>query len=260
MHALSVVIITYNEEKKIRHCIESVRMVADEIIVVDSFSDDDTVNIAVSMGAVVKQCEFNGYINQKNKAISLAANNYVLLLDADEGLSDELADAIAEAKKRFNFSAYSMKRCSIFRGKHIKHGLWYPDKKLRLFDKRFGTCGGLNPHDKIIMEENVDVKLLKGDLLHYTYDTLEEYRKRNEEVSRVAAQSLYDAGIKRSRLKIIFSPLWAFINGYFLRLGFIEGYNGFMIALHTAHQSYLKYQKLRQLQREDITEVVWDQT
>jgi len=258
MHTLSVVIITYNEEKNIRRCIESVCKIADEIIVVDSFSDDDTVNIAVSMGAVVNQSRFSGYINQKNKAISLASNNYVLLLDADEVVSHELAISVLEAKQRFDFKAYSMKRCSIFRGKYIKHGLWYPDKKLRLFDKRFGTCGGLNPHDKIMMQEGTDVKLLKGDLLHYTFDTLEEYRNRNDEVSTVAAQSLYDAGIRRSKMKIIFSPLWAFINGYFLRLGFLEGYNGFIIAVHTARQCYLKYQKLRHLQEENITEVVWD--
>lgn len=182
----------------------------------------------------------------------------MLLLDADESLSGELADSIAEEKNSFSFNAYAMKRCSIFRGQYIKHGLWYPDKKLRLFDKRLGACGGLNPHDKIIMKGDVDVKLLKGDLLHYTYDSLEEYRNRNDEVSMVAAQSLYDAGIKRSGLKIIFSPLWAFINGYFLRLGFIEGYNGFVIAVHTAKQSYLKYQKLRQLHREEVAEMVWE--
>ena len=258
MHTLSVVIITYNEEKNIRRCIDSVRKVADEIIVLDSFSDDDTVTIAKALGAVIKQSEFNGYINQKNKAINLASNNYVLLLDADEFLSEELASSIVEAKEKFNFKAYSMKRCSIFRGKCIRHGLWYPDKKLRLFDKRFGACGGLNPHDKIVMKDGIDMKLLKGDLLHYTYDSLEEYRQRNYEVSIVAAQSLYDAGIKKSKLKIIFSPLWAFINGYFLKLGFIEGYNGFVIAMYTTQQSYLKYQKLRQLQREDIAEMVWE--
>lgn len=258
MHALSVVIITYNEEKNIRRCIGSVKMIADEIIVLDSFSVDDTVKIAVSMGAVVRQSEFNGYINQKNKAIHEASHDYVLLMDADEELSDELALSIREAKQDFRFRAYSMKRCNIFRGKYIRHGLWYPDKKLRLFDKRIGSCGGLNPHDKIIMQEEVDVKLLKGELLHYTYDSLEEYRNRNYEVSTVAAQSLYDSGIRRSRLKIIFSPLWAFVNGYFLRLGFLEGYEGFVIALNTAQQCYSKYQKLRQLQREEIAEMVWE--
>ena len=258
MHPLSVVIITYNEEKNIRRCIESVHKVADEIIVIDSFSEDDTVKIAVSTGAYVKQCRFDGYINQKNKAISLAANNYVLLLDADEFLSEELAASILTEKKNFGYKAYKMKRCNIFRGKCIKHGLWYPDKKLRLFDKRFGACGGLDPHDKIIMRKRMDIKLLKGDMFHHTFANIGAYKKRNEEISTIAAQSLYDAGIKKSGFKIILSPAWAFINGYFLRLGFVEGYNGIIIAWLTARQSYLKYKKLRQLQREEIKEVVWD--
>jgi glycosyltransferase involved in cell wall biosynthesis len=258
MNALSVVIITYNEEKNIKRCIESVLTVADEIIVIDSFSDDNTVAIAVSLGAVVKQSGFDGYINQKNKAISQATNDYVLLLDADEFLSEELAASILKEKTNFEFRAYSMKRCNIFRGQYIRHGLWYPDKKLRLFDKKIGYCGGLNPHDKIEMREEADVKLLQGDLHHHTFQTIEAYRKRNDEVSTVVAQSLYGAGIRRTRFKIIFSPVWAFINGYFLRLGFLEGYNGLIIALLTAQQSYLKYQKLRQLQREDIAEVVWE--
>lgn len=258
MQALSVVIITYNEEKNIGRCIRSVQGVADEVMVLDSFSDDDTVTIALSMGAVVRQSKFGGYISQKNKAIKMASYNYILLLDADEMLSEELEESIKQARTNFDFRAYSMKRCSVFRGKYIRNGLWYPDKKLRLFDRRFGVCEGMDPHDKIIMQQGVKNKLLEGDLVHYTYDTLEEYRERNDQVSTVAAQSLYNAGIKRSRLKIIFSPLWAFINGYFLRLGFLDGYNGFIIAVYTAQQSFSKYQKLRQLQREEFAEMAWE--
>jgi glycosyltransferase involved in cell wall biosynthesis len=259
MHSLSVVIITYNEEKNIGQCIRSVSKVANEIIVLDSFSDDDTVNIAVALGAMVTQSAFDGYIRQKNKAIELASNNYVLLLDADEALSNELCDAILEEKKSFGFKAYTMKRCNIFCGTAIKHGLWYPDKKLRLFDKRLGNCGGLDPHDKIIMHKPLKVKLLKGDLMHFTFNSVKEYQYRNDQISTVAAQSLYDAGIKRSPLKIIISPLWAFINGYFFRMGFLEGYKGLLIALLTAQQTYLKYYKLRQLQRQHITEIVYEQ-
>lgn len=256
MQPLSVVIITYNEEKNIKRCIESVNKVADEIIVVDSFSDDNTVKIALAMGAIVKQSKFDGYIIQKNKAIGLATNDYVLLLDADESLSDELASAVLQEKKSFTFKAYAMKRCNIFSGTPIRHGLWYPDKKLRLFDKRYGSCGGLNPHDRIIMKGDVKVKLLKGDLMHATFNSIKEYQYRNDQVSTTIAQSIYDAGIKKSPLKIIVSPLWTFINGYFLKMGFLEGYKGFIIALLTAQQSYLKYQKLRQLQRQRITEIV----
>lgn len=258
MQALSVVIITYNEEKNIARCITSVRQVADEVIVLDSYSDDKTVNIAVALGATVKQASFEGYIKQKNRAINLAVNDFVLLLDADEALSETLSASIRHAKMHFASKAYSMKRCNIFCGTHIKHGLWYPDKKLRLFDKRFGICGGLDPHDKIIMQDGITAELLKGDLLHYTYNSIEEYRKRNEEVSTVIAQSMFDAGIKHAGLKIIFSPLWAFINGYFLRLGFLNGYKGFVIAQQCAQQSFLKYSKLKQLYRQEITEMVWD--
>ena len=258
MNALSVVIITFNEEKNIKRCIESVICVADEIIVIDSFSSDRTVEIALALGAKVKQSAFNGYINQKNKAIKEASNHYVLLLDADEFLSDELAVSILKEKENFIYKAYSMKRCNIFRGKYIRHGLWYPDRKLRLFDKRIGYCGGLNPHDMIVMQETTDVKLLEGDMFHNTFDSIEAYRRRNAEVSTVIAQSLFNAGIKKSRSKIIFSPLWSFINGYFLRLGFLEGYNGFIIAALTAQQSFLKYQKLKQLQLQEVSEVVWE--
>lgn len=256
MYPLSVVIITYNEEKNIKRCIESVSKIANEVIVVDSFSDDDTVKIAVAMGAVVKQSKFNDYISQKNKAITLATYNYVLLLDADEALNEALAMSILKEKESFGFKAYAMKRCNIFCGRPIKHGLWYPDKKLRLFDKRWGNCGGMNPHDKIVMHTNTGVKLLNGDIMHYTFNTVKEYQHRNEQVSSIAAQSLYDAGFKKYRFKIIFSPLWAFINGYILRLGFLEGREGFLIGVLTAHQSFLKYQKLRQLQKQGVPKMV----
>lgn len=258
MNALSVVIITFNEEKNIRRCIESVTAVADEVIVIDSFSEDRTVEIAESLGAKVKQSAFTGYINQKNKAINEASNHYVLLLDADEFLSDELAASVLREKKNFTYKAYAMKRCNIFMGKYIRHGLWYPDRKLRLFDKRFGQCGGLNPHDVILMKEKTEIKLLEGDMYHHTFETVDAYRKRNNEVSTVIAQSLFDAGIKKSRYKIIFSPLWSFINGYLLRLGFLDGYTGLIIATLTAQQSFLKYQKLRQLHRQELSEVVWE--
>jgi glycosyltransferase involved in cell wall biosynthesis len=258
MSSLSVVIISYNEEKNIGRCIRSVLSIADEVIVVDSYSSDETVDIAVSLGAIVKQSKFDGYINQKNKAIRLATHPYILLLDADEALSEELAASILAEKKNFVFNAYSMNRCSFFCGKFIKHGLWYPDRKLRLFNKEMGKCGGMNPHDRIVMQEEVKTKHLKGDLLHYTFDTMEEYLERNSAVSFIAAQSLYKAGIKRHWSKIILSPLWAFINGYVLRMGFLDGVEGYFIALHTANQSYMKYQRLKQLHREEYKKIIWE--
>ncbi len=258
MQALSVVIITYNEEKNISRCLQSVSAVADEIIVVDSFSDDETVNICLAAGAIVKQSRFDGYINQKNKAINMASHDLVLLLDADEALSEALSNSIMQVKENCLFTAYTMNRCSFFCGKFIKHGLWYPDRKLRLFDKRFGKCGGLNPHDRIVLDHSFPLKHLSGDLLHYTYDSIEEYLLRNDAVSTIAAQSLFESGVRKPWTKIVFSPLWAFINGYLLRLGFLEGYHGLVIALHTANQSYCKYQKLRRMHKQAFKKIIWE--
>jgi len=143
-------------------------------------------------------------------------------------------------------------------GKLIGWGWWYPDKQLRLVDKRLGYCGGMNAHDRIIMKEARVVKHLKGELLHYNFDTVEEYLERNEAVSSIAAQSLYEAGIRKPWTKIIFSPLWAFINGYILRMGFLDGQQGFTIALHTANQSYSKYAKLRRMYKQAYKKIIWE--
>ena len=196
MNKLSVVIITFNEEKNIGRCLDSVKSVADEIIVLDSFSTDTTVAIALQKGAVIHQQSFAGYIQQKNKAIKLATNNTVLLLDADEALSDELAASIAIVKHNFSNKAFSMNRCNIYCGQKIRHGLWYPDRKLRLFDKRIGACGGLNPHDKIVLTENSTVQQLRGDLLHYTCQSFTEYIIRNEEISSIAGNQFLTRGKK----------------------------------------------------------------
>ncbi len=260
MEALSVVLISYNEEKNIGRCIDSVAAIADEVIVIDSYSDDNTVNIALEKGAIVKQSTFNGYINQKNKVINMASHDMVLLLDADEALSEELAASISSVKKNFSASAYTMSRCSFFCGKFIRRGLWYPDRKLRLFDRRLGTCGGMNPHDRIIMTTDVKKVHLKGDILHYNFETLEEYLERNEAVSTIAAQSLYEAGIRKPWTKMIFSPLWAFINGYLLRMGFLDGQRGLIIAFHSAHQSFSKYQKLRRMYKQEFKKMIWERS
>ena len=249
MNQISVVIVSFNEEKNIGRCIDSVMWVADEIIVLDSYSTDATVAIAREKGAVVLQEPFTGYVQQKNKTIPLTKYNYVLSLDADEALSIELADAILEAKRHSRFRGFTMKRCSRFCGQFIRHGLWYPDKKLRLFDKRIGRWGGLNPHDLVELPADEPVQHLEGEILHFAFDSIPEYLERNDVLSSIAAQSLFDRGKKVPAYKIILSPLWAFVNGYLLRLGFLEGYNGLLIAIHSAKQSYMKYFKLKQLLR-----------
>jgi glycosyltransferase involved in cell wall biosynthesis len=249
MPALSVVIITFNEEANISRCIASVKKVADEIIVVDSWSTDRTVEIARSFGAVVYFEKFRGHIGQKNYAIQVASHNYILSLDADEALDDRLIESILEAKQSFSSRAYSMNRCTNYCGHFIRHGLWYPDTKIRLFDRRLAQWGGLNPHDKIQLKQSVAVQKLAGDLLHYSFITPDDLVWQNNRFSSIAAASLYYHGRRSSWFKILVRPAWAFFNGYILRRGFLDGADGFVIAVNTSHQVFLKYSKLLRLQR-----------
>jgi glycosyltransferase involved in cell wall biosynthesis len=256
MQPLSVVIITFNEEQNIGRCIESVKKVADEIVVLDSYSTDQTIEIARSHGAVIFQEKFRGYIGQKNLAMQLASHNYILSLDADEALDNKLVDSILEAKKSFFARAYSMNRSTNLCGRFMRHGLWYPDKKIRLFDRRVAKWGGLNPHDKIEMQDNFIVQHLAGDILHYAFNTIEDLAWRNNRISTIAAVSLYNTGRRSSWYKMFIHPGWAFINGYFFRLGFLDGFEGFSFAINTSHQVFLKYSKLYRLQHSKQRQVI----
>ena len=255
MEKLSATIITCNEEENIGRCIDSLWQVADEIIVLDSYSTDNTVHIALEKGAIVKQGIFSGYIEQKNKALRFTTYNYVLSVDADEILSRKLATSILREKFYFRYPAYFMNRYNNYCGKFIKHGLWYPNQKVRLFDKRIASWGGMNPHDKIQLKENIRARFIHGDIIHYAYDSVDEHIQRNAELSTVAAYSLFESGIRKHWSKIILSPLWSFIHGYLIRLGFLDGYYGFVIATQTASLSFLKYQKLRRLVKKHKKEV-----
>ena len=249
MEKLSVVIITYNEEKNIGRCIDSVKNVADEVVVLDSFSSDRTKEICLEKGANFFQQAFLGYIEQKNKALEFAENDYVLCLDADEAIDEKLETSISEEKKNFSFKGYTMNRCTNYCGKFIRHGSWYPDRKLRLFDKKEAKWGGINPHDEVEFKSTGETKRLKGDILHYSYYNIEEHRKQNEHFSSISAEAYFKKGKRSNRLKMILNPAWAFVNGYFFRLGFLDGYFGFVIAKMVAQLTFLKYKKLLALQK-----------
>ena len=249
MYQLSAVIITFNEEKNIGRCIESAKRVADEVIVLDSFSTDNTVEIARNLNAIIYQEKFRGYIGQKNLAIQLASHHYILSLDADETLDEQLVSTILNAKKSFLFRAYSMNRCTCYCSHFIRHGLWYPDKKIRLFDRRVAKWGGINPHDKIEMNKGFVISHLHGDILHYSFNTPEDLIWQNNRMSSIAAASLYASGRRSSLFKMLMHPFWAFINGYLFKLGFLDGIDGLTIAINTSHQVFLKYNKLYRLQK-----------
>ena len=247
---ISAVIITYNEEKNIARCLESVKEVADEIVVVDSYSSDRTGEICRSMNVKFLQHPFEGHIEQKNYAVSCAAYRHVLSLDADEVLSEKLKQSILTAKQNWRFDGYSFNRRSTYLGKWIRHSGWYPDTKLRLWDTGKGRWGGVNPHDRVVMDPHSRICHLAGDLYHYTYRSIQDHIDQINRFSEIAARAAYADGRHANLLSdIVFNPLLTFFKKYFLKLGVLDGYPGFMIAIHTAYGKFLKYIKLRELNK-----------
>jgi glycosyltransferase involved in cell wall biosynthesis len=247
---LSVVIITYNEERNIGDCLASVREVADEIIVVDSLSTDGTKAICLTYGVCWVENPFSGHIEQKNFAASLATCSHVLSLDADERLSDFLRQTILlEKQAGFPNSGYTMNRFNNYCTQWIRHGGWYPDAKLRLWKKGAGKWQGDNPHDKFVLADEKKTAHLKGDILHYSFRSFSEHIVQMNKFSSIAAQTLYKRGKKPSLLKPFLSGFWAFFNGYFIRLGFLDGLYGYVIARNNAMYAFFKYAKLNELHK-----------
>ena len=249
MENLSVLIITFNEERNIGRCLNSVKDVANEIVVVDSFSTDRTEEICQKYCVRFIKQKFLGYIEQKNYARQYAKFDYILSLDADEALSEKLKNSIIEEKKNFKYDGYIMSRLTNYCGKWIKHSGWYPDKKLRLFKRNSGKWGGINPHDKFIQNTKTKTTHLNGDILHYSYYNINEHLKRVENFSDIAAKALFENGSKTNIIKIMFSPLLKFIRNYFFFCGFLDGKSGYIICKLAARTTYLKYLKLKNLNK-----------
>ena len=247
---LSAVIITFNEENNIGRCLDSISEVADEIVVVDSFSTDTTQKICLGHDVKFLQHPFEGHIEQKNYAVSCASYDHVLSLDADEALSETLKQSILAAKKNWRCDGHDINRLTNYCGRWIRHSGWYPDTKLRLWDRRKGHWGGLNPHDRIIMDDHCRVCHLAGDLYHYSYHTINDHIEQINRFSEIAAQAAYGEGRQANLLlDIVLNPLLTFFKKYILKLGILDGYPGFMIAIHTAYGKFLKYIKLRELNK-----------
>ena len=244
---LSAVIITYNEEEHLEKCLASLVDVADEVIVVDSYSTDRTEEICKKYQVNFILHKFEGYIEQKNYAIQQAKHNYILSLDGDEALTDELKESILSVKPYWDYDGYYSKRLNNYCGQWIKHSDWYPDKKLRLFKKGSGEWRGINPHDSYTLKNGKKLGKLEGDLLHWIYRDYEEHKQKVENFSNIAAKAYYKLGIKSTYFKIIFRPSWAFFKSYFLRLGFLDGKKGFIICKEQFNVTYFKYIKLYKL-------------
>jgi glycosyltransferase involved in cell wall biosynthesis len=246
MIRLSAAIITFNEELNLRRCLQSLQKVADEIVVVDSLSTDATTAIAAEFGAKVVMQPFLGYIEQKNFALSQCSNNWVISLDADEALTEELAKSILQAKQSTNADAYTMSRLTSYCGQWIKHGGWYPDRKVRLFNRTKAQWAGINPHDKIELQNDAKCGMLKGDILHYTYNDLGEHIRQADKFSAIVASDLYHRGKKTSLLKIVFKPCIRFVRDFIFKSGWRDGYYGFVIAKISAHAVFLREIRLKE--------------
>jgi len=247
---LSVVVITFNEENNIERCLSSVIAVADEIVVVDSFSTDNTKVICQKYNVRFITHRFDGYIEQRNWASQQANSEYVLMLDADEALSEELVQAIKQVKNNWTHDGYSFNRLNNYCGTWIRHSGWYPDRKLRLYDRRKAYCTGRNPHDKVELDKGAMQKHITGDLLHYTYYNIDEQVLQADRFSTIAAQDLVKQHQRIYLVRLIINPLVKFIRTYFFNLGFLDGFYGLVVCAITAHGTFLKYAKAYHLAKQ----------
>ena len=248
---LSVIIITYNEAKHIGRTLRAAWQVADEIIIADSGSTDDTKKIAEEAGAVVYEQAWLGYGAQRNFAVSKATHSYILALDADEELGEELIAAINQEKNAgFPAKAYIISRLNSYYGKFVHHGIGYPDNIERLYRKDIASWNKREVHETIVYSEKVDLKKLKGYLLHYTTDSISDHTIKADRYSTLSARHYFEKGKKEPGiLKLVFSPAFRFFKSYILKAGFLDGWHGYILAKMHAKVVFDKYAKLKMLYR-----------
>ncbi len=244
MPSLSVILITKNEAVNLRDCLQSVAW-ADEIIVVDSGSTDDTVAIARQMGARVYEHDWPGFGPQKNRALGYASKDWVFSIDADERVTPELRTEIEQAMRAGAVDGYFCPRLSQFCGKFIHHSGWYPDYVLRLFKHGMGRFSDSLVHESVVLEGTT--ARLTIPLLHYSYLTADDVERKVEHYSTAAAQQMLQAGKRSGWLRAALSAGWAFLRTYVVRLGVLDGRAGWNIACMNARTTYLKYRKLAAL-------------
>jgi glycosyltransferase involved in cell wall biosynthesis len=252
---ISATVITYNEEKKIIPCLESLLAVADEIVVVDSYSSDRTEEMCKSFGVRFIKHEFQGYVSQKNYAMEQATYDCILSLDADERLSPRLIQSILEIKNNWgNYHGYAFNRFNNYCGKWIRFCGWYPDRKIRLWDRRKAKWSGTDPHDKVVIDKQY-VKRVPGDILHYAYFTVDEHLRQMNRFAEVAARAKFAKGERPVFIiHVLLNPLFKFVRKYIFQLGFLDGYYGFVFCAAASSLNFFKYLKLYEYSRKGLPE------
>ncbi len=235
MSKLSATILTFNEEHRIKACLESLRGIADEIVVVDSGSTDRTVQLCIEHGCKVSQRPFRGYGAQRQYATSLAAHSYVLSLDADEVLSPALRQSLLKLKQQgFTHRGYAMPRLNFYCGLPVKHCGWYPDIQVRLFDKRYANWNLRDVAEKVIFRDNVTPNLIDGDILHYRCETPEEYAETENNHAYILAHDIAAAKGDIYPITPIFKGVKAFFYCLIMQGGILDGLAG----RHISRQRY----------------------
>jgi len=245
MIKISAVIITYNEEKNIERCLNSLQDIADEIIVLDSFSTDKTTEICKKYNLKFFQHEFDNYTEQKNRAVNFASNDFILSLDADEEISSELQQSILKIKESNIFDAYNFNRLNIYCGKPMRHTSWYPDRKIRLWNRKKGKWTGDKIHETVEIESSVKKGFLRGNLLHYSFNSIEEHIKQTNKFTSISAEVLFKSGKNSSTSIIVIKTFGRFIKEFILKTAFLDGFYGIIVGSINVFSSFLKYSKLR---------------
>lgn len=244
---LSAVIITLNEERNIGRCLASLQGVADEVVVVDSFSTDGTQRICEEMGARFIQRVWDGYGPQRTHAIGLTTHGNIIVLDADEALSDELRHSLLKWKGEGGAGAFRFNRRSNYCGHWVNHSGWYPDRKFRMFPKGQATWSNDSVHERLLT--GLPVRQMKGDLLHFTCYTVEEHRQRAARYARLAAEDMAAKGRNGSLLRGVVKAVIRFVKIFLLKKGFLDGRAGWHIATISAKAVFQREQFLKELNR-----------
>jgi len=246
MIKISAIVITKNEERNIARCLQSIQGIVDDVVVVDSFSTDRTKEICLEYGVRFVEQEWLGYGEQKNAGNRLALYDHILSIDADEELSPELQKSILAVKESWTHDAYSFNRLNIYCGKPIKSCGWYPDKKIRLWDRKKGGWNNSLVHELMELQKGTTIKHLKGDIVHHTYNTIEQHVEKIQRYSSLWAEQALKKHKKVSGFKLLAVYPLRFFSSYILRLGILDGVYGLIVSKMIAYEAFLKYAKLYQ--------------
>ena len=243
---ISALVLTYNEESRIARCLDALDF-ADEIIVVDSYSNDGTLDIVEKYTDKIFQKEFEGFSSQWNMAIEQAGEDWVLIVGADEVIPKELASEIKQADGMAEYDGYRMPRSTFFIGRRMRHCGWYPDYQLRLMRREKANIPHRLVHETLVCDDPVGT--LKSPIIHYSYDTMSDYCRKMVLYAKAAAEQKYNEGRSFHLIDMLLNPGHTFVKMYIAQLGFLDGVHGLALSSLTACSSLLRYAYLWEMCR-----------